>query len=216
MTGFTIDTGVVDGKTIAEWTTDWWKWALQLPIATNPFTDTTGQFAGENNNGPVFFIAGVSQQHSFDVPFGKPLLVPLRNQVDTPPEGLPNSHASDSAIRATESTNSEAFNRSVTNLEAEIDGQPIANLFAHLVNTAFFNAGTATAGTLATDFYGVAPPGTVLDPSKASGYWLMIDNLPMGEHTLHFAASWNSYTLKFDNVTVPAGTLDVTDHINVV
>jgi hypothetical protein len=190
-----------------------------LPDGTNPFTDTSGGFAGANNSGPVFFIAGALPgtpvERSFDVPFGKPLLVPLRNQVDTPPEGLPNSHASDNAIRATESTNTAAFNASVTSLEADIDGKPIPNLFSFLVNTAFFNAGTATAGTLATDFYGVAPPNTALDPSKAGGYWLMIDNLSQGEHTLHFAASWNSYTLKFDHFTVPAGSLEVTDHINI-
>ena len=68
---------------------------------------------------------------------------------------------------------------------------------------------------MATDFFGVARAGTVLDPAKSSGYWLMIDNLPKGEHTLHFAASWNSFTLSFGNAPVSAGSLDVTDHINI-
>jgi hypothetical protein len=163
-----------------------------------------------SNNGPVYFIAGVSQTNEIDVSFGKPLLVPLRNFVDTPPEFLPNSPQgplsfSDPAIGATESINAAIFNKSVTSLEADIDGKPISNLFSQLVNTNFFNAGTAEAGTLATDFFGVARAGTVLDPAKSSGYWLMIDNLPKGEHTLHFAASWNSFTLSFGNAPVPAG-----------
>jgi hypothetical protein len=83
------------------------------------------------------------------------------------------------------------------------------------VNANFFNAGTAAAGTLATDFSSRAPAGTLLDPAKSTGYWLMIDNLPKGEHTLHFAASWNSFTLSFGNAPVSAGSLDVTDHINI-
>ena len=105
-----------------------------MPVDTNPFTHPEGGFAGFNNIGPVYFIAGVSQTNEIEVPFGKPLLVPLRNFVDTPPEFLPNSPQgplsfSDPAIGATESINAAIFNKSVTSLEADIDGKPISNLF---------------------------------------------------------------------------------------
>jgi hypothetical protein len=218
---FTIDNGLVDGETIAKWTQEWWKWALSLPSDANPFTHPDGSFAGMNNNGPIYFIAGQSQTNEFNVPAGKPLLVPIRNFVDTPPEFLPSGALSftDPAIKGTESSNCAIFNRSISNLEADIDGKPISNLLSHLENTSFFDAGTAAAGTLAVDptySLDVAPVGTHLDPAKSTGYWLMIDHLSPGEHTLHFAASWNSFNLSFGNVPNAAGSLDVTDRINVV
>jgi hypothetical protein len=47
--------------------------------------DTTGAFAGVDNNRPVFFIAGTfstgdaagAADRTFDVPAGKPLLIPM-------------------------------------------------------------------------------------------------------------------------------------------
>ena len=227
---FTIDRAVVDGQTIAQWTQNWWTWALQSPSDQNPLTDTTGQFAAENNSGPVFFIAGEALgllntpvTRAFDVPAGKPLLVPLQNLVDTPPEYLNNGQISpsdptasaDPRIKATESTNVAKFDKSVTNLFAEIDGKPIPNLFSHLVNTSFFSAGTTMPNTVATELVG-APPGTMLDPSKSGGFWLMIANLSPGQHTLHFGGDSNGFSASFGNYTIGPSRVDITDKINVV
>ena len=34
--------GTVAGKTISQWTADWWNWAVTEPTGKDPFTDTTG------------------------------------------------------------------------------------------------------------------------------------------------------------------------------
>src|SRR5438094_4003872 len=45
----------VSGKTIGEWTADWWNWTGSVD---NVFADTTGAAATQNQSGPVFFLAG--------------------------------------------------------------------------------------------------------------------------------------------------------------
>ena len=79
---YTIDNpdATVDGKTIAQWTEDWWTWALQSPAYKNALDDTTGQYANVGNDQPgVFFIAGTtgtgdtSATRTFTVPQGDAL-----------------------------------------------------------------------------------------------------------------------------------------------
>jgi hypothetical protein len=84
MANYTIDSGVVDGKTIAQWTQEWWKWALNNPLDSNALSDTSGGLASLNNNQPVFFVAGEAflpgpVTREFTVPLGKPLLIPIDN-----------------------------------------------------------------------------------------------------------------------------------------
>jgi hypothetical protein len=48
----------VAGMTIRAWSAAWWQWAAGLAQPGDPFTDTTGDFAGVKQAGPVFFLAG--------------------------------------------------------------------------------------------------------------------------------------------------------------
>jgi hypothetical protein len=104
MADFTIEKGLVDGQTVAEWTQNWWTWALQAPADHNPLIDKMGSFAGTDNFGPVFFIGGTFAtgqnqgvaERTFDVPAGKPLLIPVLNQFDTlDPKNVENKVMSD-------------------------------------------------------------------------------------------------------------------------
>ncbi len=78
---------IVEGRSIGEWTGDWWAWVVSVPTPDDPLTDTTG--ANANNGqpgGPVFFVAGtttggVPVERTFTVPAGKYLLVPLINGI---------------------------------------------------------------------------------------------------------------------------------------
>src|SRR5690242_16676958 len=68
----------VAGKTIAEWSTNWWQWAAPLAPPGDPFTDITGQFATVNQSGPVFFLAGSPNgpnARQFEVPTNTYLLI---------------------------------------------------------------------------------------------------------------------------------------------
>src|SRR3954470_21116236 len=68
------------GQSYGQWAVAWWQWALSVPAASNPVADTTGEFAGEGQSGPVWFVAGTFQnsaERSFTVPAGKALLMPV-------------------------------------------------------------------------------------------------------------------------------------------
>jgi hypothetical protein len=205
MADFAIVKGMVDGQTIAQWTEDWWTWALQAPNATNPLLDTTGAFAGVDNNDSVYFVAGTASDfggpatvvRTFDVPAGKPLLIPILNTFDTlDPKNVENKDM-------------QAFKKDVTGLFAEIDGVPIANLQSYLVRTDFFSMGPTQPGSL-VEAIG-APVGVDLSPTKSSGYWLMVQGLAPGQHSLEFGGSLSPgfSTMTTDNITVdPIATLE--------
>src|SRR5689334_9659060 len=108
----------VDGKTIAQWTADWWTWYWQHPASSDPTTDPDGRFANVNNMGSMFFIAGTpggSAERSFSVPAGKPLLIPMVNFSDTLDP------------KVTENKLNTDFMKSITNLFAEIDGNAVSH-----------------------------------------------------------------------------------------
>ena len=64
---------IVEGKSIAAWSAEWWKWAWNSPAGADPLSDTTGALANQDNDRPVFFVAssnynGALLNRSFDVP----------------------------------------------------------------------------------------------------------------------------------------------------
>lgn len=212
---------IVAGTSIADWTAAWWTWGVQAPAATNPLTDTTGAFATVNNNGPVFFVAstlGLSGPvtRSFEVPGGRPVLVPLINFEDTEP-------AETDPPTATLQDRQNAADRLVAgwlsavnpaSLFASIDGTPVANPAQYLEVTGFFSMGPVQPGSL-IESIGV-PAGAELYPTKAAGYWLMITGLTPGPHTLHFGGNSEAFTPEQNccsNYEVPAFSVDVTDNI---
>ena len=134
MSNFTIDHGTVDGQTIAQWTQDWWTWALNLPIkhsgASNPFQDPSGGSASAGQSGPVFFLQSNTNQDNVYVPSGiHHFLVPLVNFVDTAPEVMPPPSKGQlggaDSIHSTEASNISSFDRSVTHLFATVGGVAI-------------------------------------------------------------------------------------------
>ena len=74
--------------------------------------------------------------------------------------------------------------------------------------------GPVQPGSLIESF-GV-PAGAELYPTKAAGYWLMIEGLTPGPHTLQFGGSSDAFTPApncCSNSEVPAFSVDVTDNI---
>jgi hypothetical protein len=228
MSNFTIDHGTVDGQTIARWTQDWWTWALNLPIkdsapgASNPFQDPSGGSAGAGQSGPVFFLQSNTSQDNVYVPSGMHhFLVPLVNFIDSAPEVFPPHHdpnviGGPNSIHSTEAHNISSFDHSVTSLFATVDGVAVPDLFSHLVDSSFFDPGIAQPNTLATDLFGVAPPGWLgksMAPAMSGGYWLMLD-LPSGTHTLNFGGMTNGATLE-GGIKTPPIMNNVTDIIHV-
>src|SRR6266568_1444588 len=45
------------GKTYGEWSAVWWKWAMELPVAGNPFIDDPSFNVTNGQSGDVWFLA---------------------------------------------------------------------------------------------------------------------------------------------------------------
>lgn len=171
-----VSHGMVAGKTVSEWTQEWFTWAIQSPTNVTPLTSgSAGDGSGGFDAGKMFFIGGFDTSHGpIDVTIraGEPILVPLLNFVDT----LDTKHVENKLV--------SDFLKGVSGLFASLDGQSLHNLNADLVRTDFFSGGPTQANSWAADL-GVAP-GTELAPTKGAGFWIVIEGLSKGDHTLSF------------------------------
>jgi hypothetical protein len=193
--------GMIAGETVSEWTEDWWTWALQAPAATNPLLDPDGSYAAVNNTAKMFFIAGSlggDVTRSFDVPAGKPLLVPILNDIALQFNGLPGEQTGGKGAGNKVLVD---WQKSVTSLHLTIDGKSIGNLQADFIKTDWFSLGMPQPGSLAATFL----TGEIA-PSKSAGYWAVIGGLAHG----------STHTLDFGGTTNTGFSLDVQDTIHVV
>lgn len=172
---------IVEGKSIAEWTGEWWNWAVKEPFATNPLADTTGAFANLNQTSPVFFLAGnfgdsTPYVRNFAVPTNRYLLMPIANYVFWAPE----DGADEAAIRAVAKSNVD----SVNGLFFQLDGVTLANPLPHRE--------ASPAGGFTLKFapllneIGLSPMDRL---AVADGYWVMIEPLTAGAHQIRVSAN---------------------------
>lgn len=187
----------VAGKTIAEWSTNWWQWAVGLSSPGDPFTDTTGQFANVKQSGPVFFLAGSiggTSSRQFEVPANTYVLVPLLagewSQLEL---GFDKT-----AAQIRQSAQQQA--NQIDSLHATLDGVtiPLASLFAHREASPDFNF-IAVAGNQE----GV--PAGSSGIAVADGYFLMLAPMTPGIHVLNYGGGVSGLSLflnETDTITV--------------
>jgi hypothetical protein len=158
---------IVEGKTISEWTAEWWKWIYAVPTNQSPLLDADGSLAAQGQpGGSVFLLANVARSssvtRSFTVPEGSYLLFPARyvalDNVDFP---VPLS------IEQLRDTAAEVV-ALMTNLHASVDGQPI-DVSVHRVQSPVFSFNFETADNLDSLIYGHPVTGLV-DPIVSDGY----------------------------------------------
>jgi hypothetical protein len=198
--------GTVAGKTIGQWTADWWNWAVAEPAGKDPLTDTTGANATLNQSGPVFFVGGQGAaangavSRSFDVPGGKYLLVPLVNVLVA---AGPDPNFSSTKEEAEKYVTQAA---KLDQLFATLDGQAIPDLASHREPSP-----TNFTITFADKNVTGLGPGTFND-ANSDGYWLMFNPLAPGNHTLHFGGGLDSFEIA-PGFSAPPLSVDVTDQV---
>jgi hypothetical protein len=215
---------IVDGKSIADWTEGWWTRYWQAP--SNSIDPVTGNIpASINNDGPVFYAPTTSGDPglghvtiNFSVPAGRPILIPLlpfddlESAVIDGNAPLADRQAAADAVVAGWLTSVDP-----NSLFASIDGVSVANPASYLEQTGYFDAGPAQAGSIAVA--GGETVGDELSPNKAAGYWIMVENLSGGEHTIDFGGSSGQFTPAENCCTdFPIGpfAVDVTANIDVI
>jgi hypothetical protein len=194
------------GKTYGEWSALWWQWALRTPERESPMTHADK--APVEDAGPVVFLAGtfgMGAERSCTVPAGKAILFPVVNwayfgNLDSDTEPVMRAGVKYAADHA-------------TNLWASVDGVPLHGLqgFRFQSPDLFliaFDPVDPLFGPL--DPRPPYPPLTY--PCFADGFWVMLEPLAPGEHTL----AWGGkavFQATYPNVDV--FEQDITYHVTV-
>ncbi|MCC7539187.1 MAG: hypothetical protein IT379_23395 [Deltaproteobacteria bacterium] len=196
------------GKTMAEWGAEWWRWAYEIPASVNPTMDETGASCGEHQTRDVFFLAGNfggTSVRTCAIPAGKPVFFPILNAA-ADNCGVP---AEDQSTNEENRGFTEEMMAAVNAMSLEIDGETIGSSPSDL----------ARFRTMPVEFsYQVPADDSLYDswesdfegncsPSYTAGYWVMLDPLPPGEHTIHFAGTSGEGEAQF--------SLDVTYNLTV-
>lgn len=189
-------------KSYNELTGDWWNWAVQFPLATNPIVENGAVDCTRGQRGKIWFLAGnfggaAGEPNPSDrtctIPGGKALFFPLVNALFWVPE----DGADAAAVRAV----ANASINTTTSLEVKIDGVVIEDPFAYRAQSQ--PGGFAlNSGPLLADF-GFPPTPNPRNPAVADGYWILLAPLREGEHVIQIRS------------TSPTVNLDVTYHLTV-
>jgi hypothetical protein len=190
----------------------WWKWALSIPYAQNPFNDSTGAYCALGQNGGTWFLAGTASNsatgggggpvtRSCTVPAHRKLFFPVINaEQDYPCPDAAYQPAPGQSLQNFLTYGNPSIpylNGAVTiidtasDLNASLDGVNIPILSSYRGTSNLFSF----TGNLAGD-----PNLKQLDsciigsPQRAvsDGYWLLLAPLSPGQHTLQFSGSLGS------------------------
>jgi hypothetical protein len=193
-----------NGKTYGELAAAWWKWVLETPAPEAAILDPTGEKCASRQTGHVWFLAGSL--------FGEPV-----NRTCTVPRGtflfFPMANALYGAfVTEPDSMRTEAFVRAQTvcvegaEVHAFIDGVLVGAPQQYLEQSWLFVTHfpeNNVFGVTADDV-----PDLTLDPTVDRGYYLYLNPLPPGPHTIRFTAAATSP----DNCVSPQ---DATYHLTI-
>jgi hypothetical protein len=198
------------GAPYGEWGARWWQWVFSLPAgnpATHPLLTAGAVDCSIGQSGDVWFLAGNISGgltvRNCTVRAGKALFFPILNSwcdnvgFDAPSNlTLPQLQAC-----------AASFVDPAASLHALVDGTAVSLSQANR-GVAAFQYRVPNADNLLQWYgaqvpgagwpYGNTPVGTVVAPAASDGYWLMVEPLAPGTHTINFGgASVNSgYSLE--------------------
>jgi hypothetical protein len=167
------------GKTYSEWAEEWIKWSLSIPKSSNPIMDETGKNCAESQSGPVWFLAGTSGtfvKRKCCIPFTKAIFFPIiEKECSFAEEGDQIKTEADLCNRAT------YLMDIVVEMKVLIDGIDVKNLKNYRARSCVFDLVFPE-----DNIYGVKAGTT---RSVTDGYWLLVKQLPIGNHVIHLMAS---------------------------
>lgn len=160
--------------TLGEWTAKWWQWIISISKTNNPGNDLTGEYCGQGQQGPVWFIVGTFEnfqtaERKCTLPKEKAILIPVINSEKSYAE-FPELK-DENAVR---SRAKDAIDR-VTKKIIIIDGKEIKNLQDYRVQSPLFNVVFPE-----DNIYGVKAGIT---QAVSDGYWILLR--PSKEPSMH-------------------------------
>jgi len=178
------------GQSYGRWAAEWWQWALGTPAAVNPVLDTTGEYCTQRQVDGVWFLAGSFSSdpvtRNCNIPAGKSLFFPLINKGYVAYLNDPANTRTEDFIRAAGSCTEPAH------ITVRIDGYNVPKPTQFFTGESgsqspFFNIQLPPNNVFGDDGTGI--PELLLSPSAEQGYYLFVQPLSSGAHTIHFTAS---------------------------
>lgn len=192
----------VYGKTIGNWGHAWWQWALNFPTADNPILLDGNVDCSAGQSGKVWYLAGTfggSADRTCSIKKGKAIFFPLLNGIFWTPldPNVPEDCTDESSCRGV-SANIDA----ITSWTCIVDDTPCVWFVQVVRAQSDARPVNLPDGSIAVTDFGYA--AGVREISIADGYWVMLDPLSRGNHTIHFTSN------------APGFSLYVTYHLTVV
>ena len=171
---------IVFDRSQVEWSENYLQWIAAFARDSSPLSDTTGARCGARQGGEVWFLASSDGTapvvRSCAVPAGKTLFVPIVSTMERSGSREPNCAAMARLAAG-------ALAR-VSRLTMTIDGRPVEDLANHRLPTGECFALDARQGS------GSGAKGAVAD-----GYYVMLQPLPPGPHTIAVGARFDGTSL---------------------
>ncbi|MGH7849633.1 MAG: hypothetical protein ACREOP_04990 [Thermodesulfobacteriota bacterium] len=192
------------GNTYGEWSGRWWQWLLAIPADVNPNLDETGADCAEGQSGKVWFLAGtfgeVPVVRSCTVPKGTFLFFPILNSLFGAAVGDCQPSNPEVVCNLNDLRESAAAQQNnPTKLRLNVDGVVMTrpDLIVQRTTSPTIDITLPEGNLLGLD------PG-VYSPHVSDGFWIMLQPLPPGAHTIRFigtAAGGFGVDIKY-NLTV--------------
>jgi hypothetical protein len=204
------------GKSYSEWAAEWQKWANSIPLndpkaTVSPYNPLFGGPCDIGQSGNVWFLAGVAGgttgtvYRNCTVPKGTSLFFPIVNYGYA-------AFLNDMPLE----TRTLAFVRQyatcsgpATSITAKIDGVAVKNPGNYYEQSVFFELQLPLDNILGLQGTDPSAPGYAyglyLSPGADSGYYLFLNQLKPGTHTIAWNATWPCGTqdIKYDITVTP-------------
>ena len=172
---------IVFDRSQAEWSEAYLQWIATFSRDGSPIADTTGARCAAKQDGDVWFLAMSDGTQPVEracvVPAGKTLFVPVASTMERSGNREPDC---DSMARIA----ADNIAHRVSRLALTIDGQAVDNLESHRL---------ATRECFALGLHQV--PRIAAKTAVADGYYVMLQPLPAGSHTIAVGARFDNTTL---------------------
>ena len=209
---------LVAGKSYGEWAAEWYRWDLGNATNRAASLDATGANGHNGQKGPVWFLAGSTVGGTIDrtvvVPKDKNVFFPVINIINDFPCPDPDfKPAEGQSMEAFLSEFAKAVVDTTVGFQVEIDGVVTTNPLPYRARSGLFEF-TADATWAGIDSCTTQRPVAL---GVADGYWIMLEPLTSGAHTIRFKAKdfIPGRDAQGNSTLTPFGDQDITYHITV-
>jgi hypothetical protein len=187
----------------------WWQWAVSIPAGQNPELDRDGRYCMVGQRGSIWFLAGRFgggiATRSCSVPQGTSLFFPIADAINFNVPNVCGQGPINLTVKEMRAQ-SKATIDGVDRLTLVIDGKNQKNL-ARRIQSPVFPVALPESNLFDAEcshFGGV--PARVYSPAVDDGYYVLLEPLSPGHHTLSFQAEVGgsaSLDVKYNLTVVP-------------